>query len=510
MKKGFLYTKNKQAFPLAALLVVFALALILFSFYNGEVETPQKDAPIPATLEMESPTPPPPTPSPTPPPKPAVTKPITKQKKADESLSVLEIMEREKAKAQEKEGTPTAAPTAETDGWKKGNTPEVEREEAPKVEPTATPQAAQPEQKLAPTPPPKLPDLRVVYQSDLQKKEEQAQKTPTSAAQKTAPQDSQGVVTPRKDEAPATPEASEQAPEGFSALPAYVAHFGFDKSRLHGQQASQLKDRFNKDSEVLGKISQDTRIRVVGHTCSRGPKAYNQGLSERRAQGVAETVAALTGMPLEYIEVVGMGEERPAADNATLAGRRNNRRVEIFISIAAPPMLPELRISRTEQTLASPPPSEMEAAPSQDEITPIEQSPEEPASSAPEPIVAPQPVKSLHPAPEPFFTGYFTTDDAWLNTARLDALMRALTSLDASVTTLRIEGHTDSTGAPSYNAMLSEFRAEYVAWEIKKQFGAKRFHIITTGYGDSRPVASNATPAGRRLNRRAALFVQQE
>ena len=65
----------------------------------------------------------------------------------------------------------------------------------------------------------------------------------------------------------------------------------------------------------------------MGHTDSKGSKAYNQKLSERRAQAVADFLRTF-GVK-NSMSVKGMGETQPVADNATDAGRAQNRRVEI-------------------------------------------------------------------------------------------------------------------------------------------------------------------------------------
>jgi OmpA-OmpF porin, OOP family len=67
--------------------------------------------------------------------------------------------------------------------------------------------------------------------------------------------------------------------------------------------------------------------------------------------------------------------------------------------------------------------------------------------------------------------------------------------------TLSIEGHTDSTGDPSFNLLLSENRAnackEYI---ISK--GVDKSRVTSKGFGRDKPLYDNATPEGRRLNRR--------
>jgi outer membrane protein OmpA-like peptidoglycan-associated protein len=74
---------------------------------------------------------------------------------------------------------------------------------------------------------------------------------------------------------------------------------------------------------------------------------------------------------------------------------------------------------------------------------------------------------------------------------------------------LEIEGHTDSVGSDSYNQGLSERRAESVrAYLVAQRIAAQT--ITTAGFGESKPVATNATAAGRQQNRRVELVVSGE
>ncbi len=69
-------------------------------------------------------------------------------------------------------------------------------------------------------------------------------------------------------------------------------------------------------------------ISITGHTDSSGAEAYNQALSERRAQAVADYLIE-NGVAPERLTVIGMGESQPVADNSSKEGRAENRRVEI-------------------------------------------------------------------------------------------------------------------------------------------------------------------------------------
>lgn len=73
-----------------------------------------------------------------------------------------------------------------------------------------------------------------------------------------------------------------------------------------------------------------TVIVVAGFTDSTGASAYNQALSERRADSVAQYLMSRNVVPAR-IETIGFGEDVPIADNATAAGRSLNRRVELSL-----------------------------------------------------------------------------------------------------------------------------------------------------------------------------------
>lgn len=93
--------------------------------------------------------------------------------------------------------------------------------------------------------------------------------------------------------------------------------------------ASSIVDRvatFLKDNE-------GTKVIVEGHTDSRGSDEYNQQLSERRAESVADALA-FRGIDRSRVEPVGRGKTLPVASNATAAGQQQNRRVELIFSDA--------------------------------------------------------------------------------------------------------------------------------------------------------------------------------
>jgi outer membrane protein OmpA-like peptidoglycan-associated protein len=82
---------------------------------------------------------------------------------------------------------------------------------------------------------------------------------------------------------------------------------------------------------VVVKKYNKTVVEVAGHTDSTGAADYNQKLSERRANSVAQYLES-QGLANNRVVTVGAGESRPVADNTTPEGRQANRRVELTLT----------------------------------------------------------------------------------------------------------------------------------------------------------------------------------
>lgn len=74
-------------------------------------------------------------------------------------------------------------------------------------------------------------------------------------------------------------------------------------------------------------------------------------------------------------------------------------------------------------------------------------------------------------------------------------------------TTAVIEGHTDDVGAAAVNQRLSQRRADSVVDYLAAEHGIDRARLSAVGYGESRPIADNATQAGQRKNRRIGAVI---
>lgn len=102
--------------------------------------------------------------------------------------------------------------------------------------------------------------------------------------------------------------------------------FDFDSSALRDEARAELVDA----ADILAPRDDIILIEVAGHTDSIGPEEYNQDLSVRRAQSVADFLVQ-NGVERDRLHVVGFGETRPTAPNDTPANRQQNRRVVLSI-----------------------------------------------------------------------------------------------------------------------------------------------------------------------------------
>ncbi len=102
---------------------------------------------------------------------------------------------------------------------------------------------------------------------------------------------------------------------------------------LFAVDSATLRPDLQQDLRVISRNLVDfprSDVIVIGHTDNTGSAAYNQGLSERRASSVAQVLLS-QGVSASRIQTIGRGLTQPVASNATPEGRRQNRRVEIFI-----------------------------------------------------------------------------------------------------------------------------------------------------------------------------------
>ena len=101
--------------------------------------------------------------------------------------------------------------------------------------------------------------------------------------------------------------------------------YDFDSDRVKPAAADNLRELARSLDKYPG-----SDLLIVGHTDDVGADAYNQGLSERRAEAAAQYLVA-QGVARARIRTRGLGETEPVAPNDSEANREQNRRVEVAI-----------------------------------------------------------------------------------------------------------------------------------------------------------------------------------
>lgn len=191
-------------------------------------------------------------------------------------------------------------------------------------------------------------------------------------------------------------------------------------------------------------------VLVVGHTDTSGDASYNDVVSLKRAQSVADYLVA-TGANEDRIRVIGRGSREPTASNETRDGRIKNRRVDVLV-------VAEVRALDT----------------------------------------------MLFPS-----VALFERRSAELTEqgqALLDQHSMEAKELLSSAAYIEIVGHTDNVGDDNDNMELSKQRAASVRdYLVSKGIDASK--MVVAGKGATMPIASNETEEGRASNRRVQILV---
>jgi len=126
------------------------------------------------------------------------------------------------------------------------------------------------------------------------------------------------------DKCPGTPAGTKVDSVGCPLEQTLKLLFDFDSAELRPESITEL--------ERVVKFMNDVpfaRAMVQGHTDSVGSDAYNMKLSDRRAKSVFDYLTS-RGVDPSRLTSEGRGETMPIADNATAAGRQENRRVMLI------------------------------------------------------------------------------------------------------------------------------------------------------------------------------------
>jgi len=125
--------------------------------------------------------------------------------------------------------------------------------------------------------------------------------------------------------APPPPVAVVTPPPAREAARTYLVFFDWDRADLTDRARQVIAEAAQATTRV-----QVTRIQVNGYTDLSGTARYNQGLSVRRAQNVANELVRL-GVPRSAISVQGFGKTHPLVPTADGVREPQNRRVEIIL-----------------------------------------------------------------------------------------------------------------------------------------------------------------------------------
>lgn len=302
--------------------------------------------------------------------------------------------------------------------------------------------------------------------------------------------------------------ASSQACNGIDRIVSGI-EFSAGESRL-GKKARSALD------PVVQLLRRDPAIDVVveGHTDDVGSARANMELSERRAKAVAAYLAGGAGMVKNPPLALGFGETKPLYGNSSLEGRRGNRRIVLKLDgghgclsndmLAGIPGLEEIKVSVPSAVVAVQPEVEPPKA-----LALINAESSIRAESFTEVVgrmsrghgacgIAAHVIESID----------FKPGDHRLDIKDQRALM-PLVTLWREMPQLSIEvlGHTDDIGSAAGNRRLSQRRADSVAQFLLFEAGMAENGPKSTGHGESRPLATNNTKAGRELNRRIEVLV---
>lgn len=103
--------------------------------------------------------------------------------------------------------------------------------------------------------------------------------------------------------------------------------FGKNEYQLRPESEQQIKSMASRLA-----ATGLTHARMDGHTDNYGEDSYNEGLSLKRADVVADAWAQGANAPRSNFTTQGLGKKYPVADNKTAQGRAENRRVAVVIS----------------------------------------------------------------------------------------------------------------------------------------------------------------------------------
>ena len=165
----------------------------------------------------------------------------------------------------------------------------------------------------------------ITYHFFRDKEEPVAAAEPAPAPVEACPDGDRDGVCDADDVCPDTAAGARVDAIGCNCAYSLLLEFAFDSAELTASDTAQL-DRIVP--VLRNPRAGSMRGTVIGHTDSVGSEAYNQKLSERRAQSVMDYLES-QGVNISNFTARGYGESQPVASNDTDEGRARNRRVEV-------------------------------------------------------------------------------------------------------------------------------------------------------------------------------------
>ena len=283
--------------------------------------------------------------------------------------------------------------------------------------------------------------------------------------------------------------------------PLTVIRFESGESMIDASQLDDIKrglDRWGGQRNL--------RLRFTGHTDNeplgaknRGIYGDNQGLSEARAERVAQKVGDALGIDQSTMVLVGFGDAMPVADNSTPEGMALNRRVTVEATFEILDALPEPVVAAAAPSVAENcgPGVFAAAQPSSGSTLQYE------AEPVTETII--DKVSEVR----------FASGKSDISEAALVDLRNRIDELSGKDNLrLRFIGHTDNDRLSQRTASiygsnqgLSEARARQVAERVQETLGVSSSMVEISGRGDSEPIADNNSNEGKALNRRVEIVL---
>ena len=155
-------------------------------------------------------------------------------------------------------------------------------------------------------------------------------------------QTAQGAAQTADRKAETANEGVQQANNRISTLDTKVNSINFNDNYAQSEMqtlvfalnsaalSEQAKSALDQIAGVVGGQQFGYMIEVQGYTDNTGDEQYNIGLSQRRAEAV-ERYLVSKNIPLFRVSIVGLGKDKPVADNKSRDGRAQNRRVEVRV-----------------------------------------------------------------------------------------------------------------------------------------------------------------------------------